>query len=100
MMVAAAGGCVGTKTVYCLIPPLSVFIRVYPCHRFNSPFDLAVPALGPFVALLVGDVPVDVHELRGALADGRDPELLVVHLGLLVDRAVAVLDREHLLEGG
>src|SRR5438046_10135242 len=38
----------------------------------SSALDLAVPPLGPLVALRVHGVPVDVHELRGALADGSD----------------------------
>src|SRR5438132_6442640 len=61
-------------------------------------FHFSIPALGPFVALLVDGVPVDVHELRGALADRRDLELLVVDLPLAVHRPVAVFEREHLLE--
>src|SRR5438445_6273767 len=52
------------------------------------PFHLAIPALRPLVALLVDGVPVDVHQLRRALADRRDLELLVVDLRLPVHRPV------------
>src|SRR4051812_24502184 len=93
----------GTKPDCCFYPPLSAFIRVHPCPRPDSasgklPLDLAVPALGPLVTLLVGGVPVDVDELGRALADGRHVQLLAVHLRVPVPRAVAVLDGEHLLE--
>src|SRR6185436_3174025 len=64
----------------------------------TSAFYLPIPPLRPLIPLLIRRIPVDIDELRGALPDRRDLELLVVDLGLLVHRAVAVLEREDLLE--
>src|SRR5262245_60344681 len=57
--------------------------------------DLAVPALGPLLALGVDRIPVGRIDQLGALADRRHLELGHVDVDLGVDRAVAHLLGEH-----
>src|SRR4029453_3034877 len=57
----------------------------------RSPLHLAVPALGPVLALGVDDVPVGRDDQLGALADRGHAQLGHVDVDLGVDRAVAHL---------
>src|SRR5216683_3508593 len=66
--------------------------------RLGSALDLAVPALGPVLALGVDRVPVGRDQLGGALADRRHLAELGWNHDLLADRAVAVVLQEHELE--
>src|SRR5215204_4157511 len=70
------------------------------CSRaaIRSALDLAIPALGPLLALLVDDSPVRRIEFCGALADRRHlAELRRDHEGFQ-HRAVAVILQHHELD--
>src|SRR5437899_4327678 len=44
---------------------------LFPVLPISSALDLAIPPLGPFLALVVDDSPVGIIELRRAFADRR-----------------------------
>src|SRR5947208_14713787 len=74
---------------------VAIAVSCPPARSLGSALDLAIPPLGPFLALVVDDRPVRRIEFCGALADrshfaefGRDHDRLQY-------RAVAVVLEQH-----